>query len=300
MKTINWSDYNNKLIKQGQVTIWISKDVEKNWYCKRAEGGSFTNLYSDLAIETLLMIKFFYKLTFRQCQGFGQSIIKLMGLNIQVPDYTTLSRRLKKLGIEVDKIKKHQKVHLVLDSTGLKVYGEGEWKVRKHGYSKRRTWRKLHLAVDEGNNNIVAAELTGNEVADCEVIKDLFKDLNIGDVDQVSADGAYDTNGCYNEIENLGAEPVIPPRKGAVITQHGNSAKDPLKRDENIRGVRKYGMKDWKVNSHYHRRSLAETAMFRFKTHFGSCLSSRLMRSQKNEAMLKVKMLNMMATPNSL
>ncbi len=299
MNKINWSEYNNKLIKQGQVTFWFTEDVVNKWTCKRSSGGSYTNLYSDIAIETLLIIKYFYGLTFRSTQGFGESIIKLMGFDVQMPYYTTLCRRLKKLSIDLDAIPLEKHVHVVVDSTGLKVYGEGEWKVRKHGYSKRRTWRKLHLLLDEKNNQILAVELTGNNQADCEVLEDLLKKFEEGDIEKLSADGAYDTHDCYENIKNKGAQAIIPPRERAKINQHGNSKKEPMQRDENIRGIRKLGKANWKIESGYHRRSLAETAMFRFKNQFSQNLSSRIFKSQVQEAIIKTKILNKLATSRS-
>jgi len=300
MNKINWKEYNNKLVQQGQVTFWFSEDVVENWTCERSVGGSYTNHYSDLAIEVLLTIKFFYQLTYRSTQGFAESIIDLMGFNIETPDYTTLCRRLKKLSIDLNRLEKKGNMHIVVDSTGLKVYGEGEWKVRAHGYSKRRDWRKLHLVVDEENNQIIAVELTGNDEADCEVLPRLLDSLSQEEVTAVSADGAYDTFECYDAIEGIGAQANIPPRAGAKIRQHGNSKKPPLPRDENIRKIRETSLREWKKDSGYHRRSISETAMYRFKACFSHQMSSKMFGSQFNEAMIKVKILNRLATPRSL
>ena len=180
-----------------------------------------------------------------------------------------------------------------MDSTGAKVYGEGEWKVRQHGISKRRTWLKLHLCVDEATLEIVSAVASTNDISDAEVLSDLLEDVP-GKIEQVSADGAYDQRKCYNTLNKHGAKAAIPPRKGARIWQHGNSKAERHNRDENLRRIRKVGRKKWKEESNYHRRSLAETTMFRFKTIFGDRLQTRRMENQFKELLLKSAILNRM------
>lgn len=191
-----------------------------------------------------------------------------MGIELNVPDHSTLSRRLSKLSVELPVVPKDKAVHVVVDSTGVKVYGEGEWKVRIHGVGKRRTWRKLHLGVDEGTSEILSAMVTTNDVADCEVLAEVLEQID-QEIEQVSGDGGYDTKGCYNTITQRGAKATIPPRSNAKIQQHGNSKALPHPRDENLRRVRQVGRKQSQKESGYHRRSLSETAMFRLKTIFG-------------------------------
>lgn len=157
-----------------------------------------------------------------------------------------------KLEIVLPVVPKDQAVHVVVDSTGVKVYGEGEWKTRQHGISKRRTWRKLHLGVDESSGEILAAIVTTNDVHDGEVLNDVLEQID-DEIEQV--DGAYDHRHCYDEIAQRGAKAVIPPRKDAVIWQHGNCNAPPHPRDENLRYIRKHGRKKWKRDSGYHRRS---------------------------------------------
>ncbi len=131
----------------------------------------------------------------RQAEGFLESLFMLMGIELAVPDHSTLSRRLTKLSVELPVIPKDKGVHVVVDSTGVKVYGEGEWKVRTHGVAKRKTWRKLHLGVDEESGEILAAVVTTNDLADCEVLPDLLEQID-QPIEQVSGDGGYDTKGC--------------------------------------------------------------------------------------------------------
>ena len=174
-----------------------------------------------------------------------------------------------------------------MDSTGVKVYGEGEWKVRTHGVGKRRTWRKLHLGVDEGTGEILAAVVTTNDVADCQVLPDLLEQVDTS-IEQVSGDGGYDTFDCYDTITQRKAKAVIPPRTNAKIQQQ-NNCKAPLHpRDESIQRVRQVGSKQWKQESAYHRRSLSETAMFRLKSCFGGKLRRRFFRNQAVELFLSV------------
>lgn len=260
-----------------------------------------SKLYSDLAIMTMATLKAVYRLAGRQCQGFVESIFELMAIDLPVADHSTLSRRLGQLSIELPVIPKEGARHVVVDSTGVKVYGEGEWKTRQHGVSKRRTWRKLHLGVDEATGEILAAVATTNDYHDGEVLNDVLQAID-EPIEQVSTDGAYDHRHCYDEIAAQGAKAVIPPRTDAVIWQHGNCKEKSHPRDENLRSIRKHGRKRWKRDSGYHRRSIAETTMFRFKTIFGGNLSGRKFDNQAVELFIKCAVLNRMiqiAKPDS-
>ncbi len=197
------------------------------------------------------------------------------------------------MSVELPIVPKEKAVHVVVDSTGVKVYGEGEWKVRTHGSAKRRTWRKLHLGVDEGTGEILAAVVTTNDVADCEVLTDLLEQIE-HPIDQLSGDGGYDTFDCYDAIASRGAKATIPPRSNAKIQQHGNCKAPPHPRDENLRACRQVGRKQWKQESGYHRRSLSETAMFRLKIIFGGKLRRRFFDNQAVELFLQCAALNRM------
>ncbi len=246
-------------------------------------------------------VKAVYRWAGRQCQGFLESIFELMGIDLPVPDHSTLSRRLGQLSIALPVVPKEGSRHLVVDSTGVKVYGEGEWKTRQHGISKRRTWRKLHLGVDEATGEILAAVVTTHDYHDGEVLNDVLEAID-EPIRQVSTDGAYDHRHCYDEIDAKGAKAVIPPRKDAKIWQHGNRKAKPHPRDENLRSIRKQGRKRWKRDAGYHRRSIAETTMFRFKTIFGGNLSARQFDNQAVELFIRCAALNRMiqiAKPDS-
>jgi hypothetical protein len=216
-----------------------------------------------------------------------------MHVELPVPDHSTVSRRLGRLEIPLPILEPQQSRHVVIDSTGIKVYGEGEWKVRQHGVSKRRTWLKLHLAVDETTGEILAAVVSTNDWADSEILPELVEQIE-DEIEQVSANGAYDTSDCYDTLTQRGAKPVIPPRKNAVIWQHGNRKAPPHPRDENLRSIRRHGRKKWKRNTNYHRRSLSETAMFRHKTAFGGKVQSRKFENQATELLCQCAMLNRM------
>jgi hypothetical protein len=216
-------------------------------------------------------------------------------LPINAPNYTTLCRRQRDLAVELPHTSKSGHIDIVVDSTGLKVYGEGEWKVRQHGYSKRRTWRKLHLGINPVSQIIEASVVTTNDFKDNEVFEDLLDQVE-ANVNQVCGDGAYDSENCYQAIEQQGAQATLPPRQDAKLKKHGNLKSTPHQRDENLRTIRKIGRKEWKRTSGYHKRSLAETGMFRIKCIFGGKLSARNFDNQATEALIKCRALNMMTS----
>jgi hypothetical protein len=290
----NWSEYNAGLKQRGSLTFWLSEDILDEWMNREATGRRGASLtYSDLAIATFETLKSIYGLAGRQTEGLLHSLFDLMGVDLPVPEHSTVSRRKGQLSITLPVVPKTGSVHLVVDSTGIKVYGEGEWKTRQHGVSKRRTWRKLHLGIDEATGEILAGVVTSNNVHDSEVLLDLLE-VTDADLEQVSADGAYDTRPCYEAIQEHEAKAGIPPRKNAKIWQHGNCKAPPHPRDENLRAIRQHGRKAWKRQSNYHRRSLAETTMCRLKTIFGGKVRSRLFDNQATELLLQCAALNRM------
>ncbi len=242
----------------------------------------------------MLTLRAVFKLPYRQTEGLGQSIMDMLGVEVSVPDYTTMCKRSADLTVDLPASCSNEAKHIVVDSTGLKLYGEGEWKVRQHGYSKRRTWRKLHLSVDEATHEIQAVDLTEASVDDAEAGRQLLNDTP-GPIEQVSGDGSYDKRKFYDAcVEREVQRITVPPQRNARIWQHGNSSKTPLPRDQNLRRIRRVGRKRWKQESGYHRRSLAETAVFRFKIIFGNTLSARTLSRQITEARIKCAALNRM------
>jgi len=203
-----------------------------------------------------------YRLPLRATEGLMRSVMKLLGVNLSVPRYTTLCRRRKHLEVGLPRLckkKKGEPLHLVVDATGVKVYGEGEWKVRQHGYTKRRTWRKLHFAVDEATMEFIAVMVSTNSFKDSQVLPDLLEQTADA-ITQVSADGAYDSRNCYDALRERGARAAIPPRTGSRIWHHGNTRGERHIRDENLRAIRRKGRAGWKRECDYHQRSLASDA----------------------------------------
>lgn len=291
-KKRDWSAYNKSLIERGSLTVWIDEEALAQW---AAEDDPFhigrPFVYSDLAILFLLTLREAYGLTLRSAQGFAQSIFEILGVALTIPHYSTLSRRAATLQVDLDASPSDGPRVILLDSTGLKVFGEGEWKVRKHGYSKRRTWRKLHLAIDAKTQEVVASVLTTNAESDASVVEEILDQINTP-VEAFKADGAYDQFYVYETLKERKIKPVIPPRKNAKIRRHGNKSGPHDARDENLREIRKYGRKRWKKRSGYHERSLAETAMFRLKTLTGEKLRHRKLETQKTEARVKARVMN--------
>jgi len=295
-KVINWREYNAALVSRGDIHLWINQDAIAEWLSKERSGKRGKPLkYSETAIRTALTLGQVFRLTLRQTEGFLASIIKSMGLALPNPDYSTLSFRSRTLLVDTSLPVGDKPLHIVVDSTGVKVYGEGEWKVRQHGYSKRRTWLKLHLGVDESTNEVKAVILTDNSSSDGEVLPELLNQIP-DKIEQVSGDGGYDKKNCYQYLQERAIKTVIPPRKDAKIWQHGNRKDPPHPRDENLRKIRHVGRKKWKEDTNYHRRSLAETAMFRLKTIFAETVSARTFANQKTELFLRCQALNVMTS----
>ena len=240
----NWPDYDAGLQQRGSLTVWFTPQAVEAWYYQgpRQRGAQYT--FSEVAIQTALILRLLYHLPLRQTEGFVASILALMGLAVRVPDHTTLSRRQAGLTVDWPLQPKDQPLHLVVDATGLKVYGEGEWKVRQHGWNKRRTWRKLHLGVDEATGEIVAQTLTTNSQDDAGQVEPLLDQIETP-IAAVGGDGAYDRRKVFEALaasdRGPPMRPIIPPRKDAKIEQHGNRKAEPLPRDETIRTIRKRG-----------------------------------------------------------
>lgn len=301
-KVRNWKEYNEALVKRGELFFHITEEALGQWYLpkdKRQPGKRGAPLqFSDSAIEACLMVQHLLHLPLRAAEGTIRMMLAKLGVSHKAPDYSTLSIRGKRLAvnIRVRKLMLGESLHLVVDSSGVKVFGEGEWKVRQHGYSKRRTWKKLHIGIDQATGDIEVAEVTGSDTADCEVFKPLLDRMpSKVAIDQVSADGSFDKRVCYQALtDRQVAHIAIPPQKNAKIWQHGNTKAERLPRDENLRRIRAVGRRQWKQESNYHRRSLVENSFFRFKTIFGDSVAARTFLNQRTELLVKCKILNRM------
>jgi len=290
----NWSAYDRALVQRGSLTIWISEEALAAWGYQgpRQRGAQFD--YSDQAIEAVLTLKEVFHLSNREAEGLVRSVFALMQVALPVPDHSTLSRRGRTVHLQLPK-RARGPLHVVMDSSGLKVYGEGEWKVRQHGWSKRRTWRKIHLSVDEESGEVQAAMLSTAGVSEGEMVEPMLAQIDEL-IARVAADGAYDKRPVYDTLHARAPDAaiVIPPRHDARIWHHGNTHAPPHPRDETVRFIRAHGRHKWKVESDYHQRSLAETAIFRFKTIFGDHLSTRLLTTQATQFGARCRALNIM------
>ena len=267
----NWATYDQALVQRGGLTVWLSEEAMDGWrYAGPAQRGA-QFLYSDLSIETTLTFRKLFRLPLRQTEGFVQSLLGLMGLPLSAPDHTTLSRRQKGLTVDLPVRPCEQPRHLVVDSTGLKLYGEGEWKTRQHGWTKRRTWRKLHLGID----------------------------ADTGEVARLSGDGAYDRWKvhhllAYPSEQASPIESVIPPRRDAQLRKAKRRYRHIEARNQRVQAIGRKGRKRWKRESGYHRRSLAETGVFRYKAILGAQLQARSWEGQHVEARIGCSILNRM------
>ena len=295
----NWPAYNDALKKRGSVMLWFSDEIIKAWYSKKNKrknrGGQFK--YSDIAIQTALTIKAVYQLPYRATDGFLTSLVELMKIPLKIPNYSRMCRRAATLILPDLKNNEEQyPLNILIDSTGLKIFGAGEWRETKYGLKKRRQWRKLHLAIDRDTQAILAQELTVDQESDSTQIQPLLGKLN-EEINSITADTAYDSDAVYQTILQYTGDHVhiaIPPQEQAALSAYYKVT--PTKRDQNILFVEKYGKYRWQKYSDYHYRALAETAMFRYKTIIGDRLYGRKLSAQKVEAKIACLILNKMSS----
>lgn len=285
-KISNWKQYNQALINRGSVTFWVDEAAIQSWHCKEhhgKRGRGFT--FTDSAIETALMIKGIFKLPLRALQGFLDSIFVLMDVPLKSPSYSCISKRAKTVEVQYRLPSRGPIAHVVIDATGLKVFGEGEWKMRKHGKEKRRIWRKLHLAIDASSHEVISAVVSLESVGDNEALPTLLNPLRRKTA-QVSADGAYDTKACHQVLRRKGIKPTIPPRSNAGYWEDGHP------RNEAVRALKSGQLEEWKRETDYHQRSLSETGMYRYKKLLSPQLALRDYDAQVGEALANVKAMN--------
>lgn len=298
----NWPEYNAGLIERGNVSIWMDEEMFAPTAGASGQRGR-PQAYCDAVIQMLLALKSVYRLPLRALQGFAMSLRRLALPALPVPNYSTLSRRAKALRVTLPVLRNAgEAVHLLVDSTGLKLFGEGEWKVRKHGYSKRRSWRKVHLGMDAGTGQVCAVLMTHRDVMDASVLPELLTQIpQETKIEVVIGDGAYDTKAARTAIAGCGAMAVIPPVEGAVHWP-ASQAGAP-ERNEAIEHIARSGKQDWKDKSGYHHRSLVENLMYRFKTLTGDRLWARDVDVQDAEVAVRVGIINRMlvlARPKSV
>jgi Transposase DDE domain len=270
----------------------MTEDVVPMWHSTEpAPKRGHPRTYTDTAMAAMATRQEIDHLGGRRTEGLMIAIGELLHLEVAIPDYSALSRRRATLELALPRTRGTEALHVVVDSTGVKVFGEGGWKARQHGHSRRRTWRKVRVGVDGANGEVVAAAVTTDDYHDSPLPPDL---LAQGDeaIRRVSGDGAYDRRPCYAAIGERQARATIPPQHSAKMWQHGNTKAGRLARDENLRRIRQVGRAAWKRGCGYHRRSLAETTMFRLKTIFSHRVTARSFAGQAAQVLVRCAALN--------
>jgi hypothetical protein len=291
-RVTNWAAYDAALRQRGSLTVWFTEAAIAAWRAEPRTTPGGQPHYSALAILTALTLRAVFRLALRQTEGLIGSILHLLGLDLAVPDHTTLSRRGETLQVPRPR-PAGEPVHLLVDSTGLRLCGPGEWLVEKHGTRTRRSWRKLHIGVDADTARIIAVELTGNETDDGSQAGPLLDQVT-GPVASFTADGAYDRDDVYGAVAERHPEAavVVPPRTGAVPS--GAAETVPRQRDRHLRCIAEQGRMGWQKASGYNRRALAEAAVSRYKRVIGDALRSRTDRRRATEVAIAVQALNRM------
>ena len=298
-KLTNWPEYNESLKRRGSIDVWLSEEAMSMWYeaDRVYDGTGAPKLYSDFAIITCHEMRQVYRLPLRQCQGFINSLFRIIGISLSCPDYTVLSKRLAELNIKVPKyqIKKdvpENTIHAIaIDSTGLKRFGRSEWHQEKYELSSKASWRKLHIAVNE-DHMIEACALTNrfhHDESQVEVLLEQIRDP----IDQFTGDGAYDKTSVYTALTEHSPQidVVIPPQSNAVEKDEAH----PM-RNRNIAEIEQSGRMNWQKNRGYGRRNYSELCIQRYKRILGDQLHAREEARQKQEAMLGASVLNKMTS----
>lgn len=297
----NWGDYNKSLISRGSIHLWISPDVVSQWTYqgKRKPGG--VKQFSDLAIQACLLVKEVYRLSFRQCEGLLRSLKTLLNIN-KVPSYTTLCRRMSQIRFNLSSQLTHRKaLHVLIDSTGLKLLGENEWYKKKHHLRSYSLWSKLHLAVDHGSQKIISVQRSNSHAFDSKYVAPLLKGLDL-DIACIYGDGAYDKRLCYHIAYEHQAHLLAPVQRYARKQKDNRNYPNDLSlidRDRKIDFIREFEDETmartlWKKVSGYHKRSLVETAIYRFKQAFGNDLSCKTEHHQQKQMEARAFALNRM------
>jgi IS5 family transposase len=286
----NWAEYDRALVQRGDITLWISEEAIASWRPAPTGMRGAQRKFSAHAIETALMLRLVFKLPLRQAEGFLRSVLALMGVNLEAPDHTTLSRRSQGLDVGLDLVPIKGPIHLIIDSTGLCVVGEGEWAAAKYGGRGKRAWKKLHLGVDR-SGVIVAEILTDGKVDDAKTALDLI-DAVEDNIASLTADAAYDTHAIYEAAAARRAKVLVPPVKSSTRSRRRRSRSSA--RDRTIMRVQEIGCRQWKKVSGYHRQARVENTFFRYKTIIGPGLRARHPESQRAEATIACSILNTM------
>jgi Transposase DDE domain len=291
-RVTNWAEYDAGLRARGSLTVWFTAEAMEAWRAEPRTGRGGQPSYSDLAITTALTLRAVFRLALRQTEGLIGSILQLLGLDLPVPDHSTLSRRAETLEVPRAKVG-DAPVHLLVDSTGLKLCGPGGWLIEKHGTKRRRAWRVLHLATDADTGRIVASVLTDKDADDGSQVGPLLDQIE-GAVASVTGDGAYDRDDVYAEVaaRHPAAAVVVPPRANAVPSAAAEIA--PTQRDRHLRCIAEHGRMAWQKASGYNWRALVEADISRWKRVIGDGLRFQTDGRQASEVAIAADVLNRM------
>jgi hypothetical protein len=292
-RVTNWRDYDAAPRNRGSLTIWFTEEALAGWKAQPRTTPGGQRHYSDLAIETALTLRAIFRLALRQSEGLIGSIMRLLDIDLPVPDHTTLSRRASGLPVDGHGRIGTDELHLIVDSTGLKLRGAGEWLFEKHGTAKRRSWRKLHIGIDADSGEIVAFDLTDKDVDDALHVAPLLDQL-AGAPASFMGDGAYD-RACVLEgvlARNPNAKFIVPPCKGAATGP--TVATSPTQGDQHVLTVDAHGRMNWQKTTGYNRRSKVEASISRYKRVIGDTLKSRDDARRVTEVAIAIKSLNRM------
>src|ERR671916_299979 len=291
-RVTNWPAYEAGLRARGSLTVWFSDTAIEAWRAGPRTGRGGQPRYSALAIATALTLRAVFRLALRQTEGLVASIIGLLGLDLAVPDHSTLSRRAETLEMPRPRCGR-EPMHLLVDSTGLKLCGPGEWLIEKHGTKTRRGWRKLHLATDADTGRIVASAPTGKDVDDGSRVGPLLDRVE-GLVASLTGDGAYDRDDVYAEVaaRHPDAAVIVPPRSSAVPSEAAET--DPTQRDRHLQVIAQRGRMGWQRASKYGWRALVESDIARWKRVIGDGLRSQTDGRQATEVAIAADVLNRM------
>lgn len=291
-RVTNWPEYDEALQARGSLAIWFTAEAIAAWRAEPRTTRGGQPHYSGLAIATALTLRAVFRLALRQTEGLIRSIMRLLGLDLAVPDHSTMSRRARSL--ELPRIRPGRRaVHLLVDSTGLRLCGPGEWLVERHVSPTRRLWRKLHLATDADTGEIAATELTGHDADDGGQVEALLDSYG-GPIASFTADGAYDLDNVYAAVaaRSRRATVVIPPSSSAVPSTAANA--EPTQRNEHIAVIAAHGRMGWQRRSGYNWRALVEADVSRWKRIIGDGLRSRTDNRRSTEVAIAARALNRM------
>ena len=293
-RVTNWKKYNQALKQRGSLTFWIGDDLEEKWYEANLSGRRGRPLvYSDICMKILATLRHVFKLALRQLEGFVFSIFSWIGIELKVPEFSRLSKRMTGVLSKIKFPKKEEVGHIVIDSSGIKVYGEKEWLETKKGKKfQRRKWRKIHIEVDE-KGNILDLKMTDHKTNDRQVANPIIESIGVENIDEVLADGGYDSLNIYSYLEQHGIITLIPPPPNARVHDKRN---DLHQRNKTVQYIRDKGYHAWTNKNNFERRNRVENTFYRIKTIFGRQFISRVWKNQEVESKLIANLLNQMTS----